>query len=304
MHRRQQTAQFRLGKAKRTIVQIRQIVDEPRSYAIIKIFDIQIDIVDPRRQLRRKIKPQISRRQHFQVLRRQDKRTARFAHLLAVDRQKSMRMDLMRQRKPCHLEHRRPKQRVEVDDIFANKMPNLRVLIVPIRIERFAIRLTPRFRRRNVSNRRIHPYVKIFLRIPRYLKPKIRLIARYIPILKPLFNPRLDEVPHFVVERRRRGKRIEKFAQIAQRYEQMARFMDDGDRIVEHAMRIDQLNRIITAFANFAHVAILVFGSAFRAFSLHITIGQKPLQWLAIQLPHDALADQTRLLHRLEYLIS
>ena len=104
------------------------------------------------------------------------------------------------------LEHGRPKQRVEVNDVFADKVPDLSIFVFPVRVERLAVAITPVLRRRDVADRRVHPDVEIFIGISRNLEAKIRLVARNIPCLKPLIEPRGDEVAHLIIQRARIGK--------------------------------------------------------------------------------------------------
>jgi len=94
------------------------------------------------------------------------------------------------------MQHRRPEQGVEVDDVLADKMVELSIRIRrPERLEvELWTALTQVFEARHVANRRIQPDIEKLTRRIRDLEAEVRRIARDIPIGEALVEPLIEFV--------------------------------------------------------------------------------------------------------------
>src|SRR5436190_4390211 len=90
-----------------------------------------------------------------------NERALALRHLFAVDSEKAVDVNLGRQTAAGRLQHSRPKQRVKVSDVLADKMVNLAVVGTPPVVELLAVGRTPLLRRCHVTDRRIEPDVPI-----------------------------------------------------------------------------------------------------------------------------------------------
>src|SRR6185437_8873948 len=95
-----------------------------------EIVAAEVQVLDVRIQLSRDVVPEPFRvHAHGQVPQRVDPGAAGFGHLLAVHGQVAVNVDVIRHfvGRAGELEHRRPEQRVEVDDVLADEMNLLSV---------------------------------------------------------------------------------------------------------------------------------------------------------------------------------
>ena len=97
----------------------------------------------------------------FKVCRCAHERTFAFRHLFATHGQESVYMNFRRQLKSRYFQHAWPEQGMKVRDVFADKVMNLSVRILPPLIKVFFLSLAPFFRGRHVTDRRVKPYVPI-----------------------------------------------------------------------------------------------------------------------------------------------
>ena len=82
---RAELARVKLGnEASTTTRDVHDLADQIGIHAILKIFEIEIDIVDPRTQLRREVITQVFRMQMIEVGARRDERATRLGHFLSV----------------------------------------------------------------------------------------------------------------------------------------------------------------------------------------------------------------------------
>ena len=97
-----------------------QIAIHPRH----KVIRVEVNVFIARRELGRQVVAQpLGVHAQAQVLERVQAGAAAFAHLLAVvHRQKAVYEHLVRRFAATEMQHRRPEQGVESDDVFANKV--------------------------------------------------------------------------------------------------------------------------------------------------------------------------------------
>src|SRR3989338_1922361 len=105
-------------------------------------------------------------------------------HLFFVNRQETMNHNFGRQLKPCGHEHRWPKEEVKINNVFSDKVNNLRVFIVPIILNLFMGYFAIMRSRSNVSNWRVKPDIVKFIFFTRNFESKVRTISANAPILQ------------------------------------------------------------------------------------------------------------------------
>ena len=137
----------------------------------------------------------------FDVLGGAEADAARFGHLLAGDLQEAVHKDIVRHLAPGKLEHRRPEQGVEIDDVLADEVVLLDLVVGHELIEAalLAARLglagiEIRFQAGEVTNRRIQPDVEIFTRCIGDLDAEVGRVAGNVPIVE-RFAARFFVVP-------------------------------------------------------------------------------------------------------------
>ena len=111
----------------RAIAEVAQIVDQIRVNLESEFIERQVDILWAATQVGRVKKSQISRIKKVQVLTSVNEGAARLRHLLAVDREHAVNRELRRQPESGALQHRRPEQGMEINNVLSNKMDNARV---------------------------------------------------------------------------------------------------------------------------------------------------------------------------------
>ena len=97
------------------------------------------------------------------------------------------------------MQHGRPKQRVEVQDVFADKVVHLGVGIgAEIVVELNADAAAQVFKRSHIAYGRIEPHIKIFARRAGDFKAEIGRVARDVPVRKRGFAVFAQPLVHFV----------------------------------------------------------------------------------------------------------
>ena len=72
-----------------------------------------------------------------------------------------MNVHSLRQLIPSSLQHRRPKERMEIRDVLANEMMNLAVGISPPVVEILPVGVAPFLRTRDITDWRVEPNVEV-----------------------------------------------------------------------------------------------------------------------------------------------
>src|SRR6266851_850302 len=141
-----------------------------------------------------------------EVAQRVDARAARFRHLVARDGDEAVNVDVVRRLVAGELEHRRPEQGVEVDDVLADEVDHLGVR----RGEEFleAARLAVLaglagveivFQAREIADRRIQPDIQIlFLPDVGNADAEVGRVARDVPVGERLLALALEPFLRFV----------------------------------------------------------------------------------------------------------
>ena len=113
-----------------------------------------------------------------------------FGHLLPVDGHETMHEHSSRCAIARTAEHRRPEQRMEVDDILADEMIQLGIgAWSPIVIELVIGFGTQGLEAGHITHWGIEPHIEIFARRIGNLEAKIRGVATNIPLLQTAIQP-------------------------------------------------------------------------------------------------------------------
>ena len=99
-----------------------------------------------------------------------------------MDRQKAMNVHFFGKTEASDFKHGWPKQRVKINEVFANKVMDLGIRVSPPGVKRFTMAITPLLRRSHVTDGCVEPDKPVVSRTIRNLKAKIRCGPRDIPI--------------------------------------------------------------------------------------------------------------------------
>src|ERR1700685_2805423 len=119
----------------------------------------------------------------IQVAARGDEGAARFRHLLAVDGEESVRMYRGRTAHCRGLQHRRPEQRVKIQNVLAYEVMHFGARVDIEEIVELKAGTGAQLREaRQISDRRLEPDVEILARRVRNLEAEVRRVARDVPV--------------------------------------------------------------------------------------------------------------------------
>ena len=181
-----------------------------------------------------------------------------------------------RQAKAGPLQHGRPEQRVEVEDVLADEVVQLgRTRRPPPVVERQTVAACEGQARRHVADRRIEPDIEVLARVAGDLEAEVRLIARDVPVAQARVEPLVELVGDTGVERAAAGPRAQHRLEGVEPEEQVLRLALDRTRAADDRHRVDQVQRRISVAADLAGIAVLVLGSAARAGALDVAVGQE-----------------------------
>ena len=150
---------------------VHEIRVDPRD----EILQVEVEVVLGRRELGREVVAQIVGRQVVEVGATEDEGAPRLGHLLAVHREPTVDLDARGGGVPGGVEHGGPKQRVEVDDVLADDVDDLRLVAagLPVGVEVLPIVCAPPLGRGDVADGRVEPHVEVLSRVPEGIsKPK------------------------------------------------------------------------------------------------------------------------------------
>ncbi len=136
------------------------------------------------------------------------------------------------------------------------------------------------FQRRQVSNGRIEPHIKILAGCIGNLDAEVRRITRNVPIVEILAvvsQPLGKFIDHLALEGGLRRPFLQKLHAtfIGEFEEKMFRLLQDRLGAGKRRERVLQVSRRIHRAAVFAAIAVLVRSAALRAFALDVAIRQK-----------------------------
>src|SRR5215210_8723630 len=99
-------------------------------------------------------------------------------------------MDMTGRAVTGELQHRRPEQRVEIEDVLTDEVDKLRVRsLFYERVEIDGLALSKVFKAAEIADRRIEPDIEILAGCIRDLKTEVGRVARNVPIVEALLEP-------------------------------------------------------------------------------------------------------------------
>ena len=223
-----------------------------------------------------------------------DARAARLRHLLARERDEAVHVDVVRHlvRRAGELEHRRPEQRVEVDDVLADEVDLLDGRVGEERREVDAALAQVRLEAREIADRRVEPDVEVLARRVRESGCRSTGASREMSQSPSALSPspsshsralfatsgcrRLAERP---LAQEGDGTRVREPEE-----EVLGRACSTGVAPVSVEYGFFEIGRRIERAALLARVAVLVLRAAHRAFALDVAVGQEHLLHRVVEL--------------------
>ena len=190
-------------------------------------------------------------------------------------------LQLVDDRVAREIEHGRPEQQVEGDDVLADEVQLLGFGIVQEGVEILALLGEVILEAGQVADRRVQPHVEEFARSIWDRNAEVGRVARDVPVgqfLAFFAQPFRDLVDHLGLQA---ARGVQPFlqegeaARVGQLEEILLRRFEHRGRAGEHRERVDQFGRLVGGAAHFAVVAILVLGVTDRAFALDVAVGQE-----------------------------
>ena len=130
----------------------------------------------------------------LEVGRSLNERPTSLGHFFAIHSEEPMNVDFFRQAQPRRFQHGGPEQRVEIGNVFPDKMMNFGARILPPVIQLFPMLLAPFGGRADIPDRSVKPDVPVIARAIGNFKAEIRCRAGNIPVPQ-----RLDQKMPFQV---------------------------------------------------------------------------------------------------------
>ncbi len=168
-----------------------QLADDIRVDLRGELVEVQVEVVDPRPEPRGEVVAQVLGGQVIEPGARGDERAARLGHLLAVHGQEAVRVHRGRRAVAGTVQHRRPEQRVEIDDVLADEVVDLRVAFgLPVAFE-IEVTAPPAEveKAREIADRRVEPDVEVLAGFAGNLEAEIRRVAGDVPVLEARCEP-------------------------------------------------------------------------------------------------------------------
>ena len=229
------------------------------------------------------------------------KRSLGLGHLLTIYGEEAMHENLVRPLETGGMEHPRPEQAVEANDVLADEVIELyiavRTIARPVVLNVLAVLLAPVLERCDISDGSIHPNVEELIRMSGNLKPKIWSVSGDAPATQRFLEPFEKLVGH--IARGVTGNPLLKIFVLRFEFEvEMLGIADDRRRAACCADGMAQFLRAICRAALVAAVAVLSGGAALGALTLHETVRKEHLALFAVELRRRLTRDRTGLLHR------
>jgi len=129
-----------------------------------ELLEVHVDVVHAVGELRGIVVAQVGRIEMFQVGRGHHKRALALRHLLAVDREKAVDVNLSGQAETRYLEHGRPEKRMKIRDVLANEVVDFGSVAGPPLVEILALTPAPLEAGGDIADRRVEPHIPVVAR--------------------------------------------------------------------------------------------------------------------------------------------
>ena len=199
------------------------------------------------------------------------------------------------------MQHRRPEQSVEVDDVLADEVMQFGVRAghqVVVVVDASAVAIGAEAGQ--IADRRIQPDIEVLARRIRNFEAEIRRVARDVPGLEARIQPfaqlgahaRMRVQPGFAFAARGVGQQCgQEFLELAEFEEVVLGGAHFRPCAGHHRVRILQIGGRVGGAAVLAVVAVLVGGAALGALALDVAVGQEHRLDRIVELLHRARAD-------------
>ena len=273
---------------------VHDLADEIGVDAGREVVEVQIDVVDTRTQLGGEVITQVLGIEMLEVGARLDEGATRLRHLGAVDREETVCVDTARFAETRTMQHRRPEQRMEIDDVLANEMVQLGGRVgVPERVEINTGLVTKIAEAGHVADRRIQPDIEVLARRVGNLEAEVGCVTRDVPVVEPGLEPFVELVGDLGLNMTGGVPVLEHLLEITELEEQVLRVLLHRGRAGHRRHRVDQVGRRVGGAAHLAVVAVLVECAALGTNALDEAIGQEHLRLGIVGLRDRAARDMT-----------
>ncbi len=277
-----------------------ELADQVRIHARDEVVEVEVDVLHAAVQLRRVVVAQpLGVEALFEIARRGDESAARLRHLLPVHGEKAVCVDRARQAVAGKFQHRRPEQRVEIQDVLADEVHQLGFRIRPppgIEIEAVVLRVAGEAR--HVAYRRVEPDIEILARRAGNLEAEIGRVAADVPVRQAGGEPFLHLVGGLVLQRARFRPFAQEGLAVAELEEMVLGIPVHRRRPRYCRQRILQVGRAVGGAAGLAVVAVLVRRAALRTFALDEAVRQEHVLHRVVQLRDRLHLDESGVLQR------
>jgi len=289
------------------------LADEVAVHPRAEISQVEVDVLHRRIELGRVVIAQPFRVQRLlDVAGRGDEGAARLGHLLAVDGQEAVREHLGRRAVAGMLEHGRPEQGMEIEDVLADEMdqlgavPGLQEVVAVDRdaVGRAAVDVVGEAA--EVADRGIQPDVEeLRAERARYREAEVGGVARDVPVGQLRVTGRAQPLQHLVRRLRLQVAGLlgvvaqeSLAARVGKAEEEVLGFAPHRCRTRHGRVGVDQVGRGVGGAADLAGIAVLVLRAALRALALDVPVGQEHLAHRVEELLDRAPGDQPGRLQR------
>ena len=269
-----------------------------------EVVGIEVDVFVAARQLGGDVVAQpFGIHAQAQILERVEPGAAALAHLFAVVHgEKAVHEDLVGHLAARELEHGRPEQRVEGDDVLADEVILLQIGLRHVGVIALAALFQQVFQAGQVADGRVEPDIEILARCIGNLDAEVGRVAADVPVAHLGLavvaggDPFGDLVQHLGLHGAAGGPLLQKLdaARIGQLEEEVLAGLQLRLGAAQGRIRLDQLGRRIDGAAHFAVVAVLVLGVAVGALALDEAVGQEHARLRIEELLDGARLDQAR----------
>ena len=192
------------------------------------------------------------------------------------------------------VQHRRPEQAVEIDDVLADEVMQLGIAAcAQVGVEVEAACRAQRLEAGQVADRRVQPDVEVFARRAGDLEAEIGRIARDVPGAQAAFG--IQPLAQLGLDPGNGDIAFQPLAQegleAADLEEEMLGIAQLGRCAGDDRLRFLEFGRRVGRAAVFAVVAVLVGRAAVRADALDVAVGQEHALVRVVELLHRAMAD-------------
>ena len=294
VHRAEAPVEALVDHLRRARGDVGDLADEVGVDALHEVGEVEVDVVDRAAELRGVVVPQGLRRKVVEVRAGRHERALGLRHLLAVDGQEAVDEHLVRALEARDVEHPRPEEAVEADDVLADEVVELRLRVVP------HVEAPEVLQRGDVADRRVHPHVEELAGVAGDLEAEVRRVAGDAPAAQRLAEP-LEQLVRDVRRRVLGDPPLEVLVLRLQLEVEVLRVAERRRAAARRADGIPKLLGRVRRAAAVAAVAVLPGRAALGARALHEAVGQEHAALLAVELRRGPPGHRARPLHRREY---